>query len=133
MATSHIAHDCVVGDNAIIVNGCAIGGHVEIGDYAIIGGLSAVHQFSRIGKHVITAGGSLVRKDIPPYVKVGGEPPVYAGINSVGLRRRGISNENIEREVLSTPERDEILQFIQSSQRGIIRGGGAKKEEDNQD
>ena len=140
MATSHIAHDCVVGDNAII------------------GGLSAVHQFSRIGKHVITAGGSLVRKDIPPYVKVGGEPPVYAGINSVGLRRRGISNEKIleiqsiyrvifqmgmnvsqalayiEREVLSTPERDEIVQFIQSSQRGIIRGGSMKKEEeDNQD
>ena len=158
MATSHIAHDCVVGDNAIIVNGCAIGGHVEIGDYAIIGGLSAVHQFSRIGKHVITAGGSLVRKDIPPYVKVGGEPPVYAGINSVGLRRRGISNEKIleiqsiyrvifqmgmnvsqalayvEKEVLSTPERDEIVQFIQSSQRGIIRGGSMKKEEeDNQD
>lgn len=152
MATVHIAHDCVLGDNVIIVNGCALGGHVEVGDFAIIGGLSAVHQFSRIGKHVITAGGSLVRKDIPPYVKVGGEPPVYAGVNSVGLRRRGVANEKIieiqdiyrvifqmkmnvsqalayvEKEMASTPERDEILQFIQASQRGIIRGYGTTKE-----
>lgn len=154
MATAHIAHDCIIGDNVIIVNGCAIGGHVEIGDYTIIGGISAIHQFSKIGKHVMAAGGSLIRKDIPPYVKVGGEPPVYAGINSVGLRRRGISNAKIielqtiyraifqmkmnvsqaliyvEKEMLPTPERDEILQFIQASQRGIIRGGGNKKEEE---
>lgn len=152
MATVHIAHDCILGDNVIIVNGCALGGHVEIGDFAIIGGLSAVHQFSRIGKHVITAGGSLVRKDIPPYVKVGGEPPAYAGVNSVGLRRRGLSNEKIveiqdiyrmifqmkmnvsqavsyvEGEMPSTPERDEILQFIKNSPRGIIRGYATTKE-----
>lgn len=152
MATAHIAHDCVIGDNVIIVNGCGVAGHVEIGDYAIIGGLSAIHQFSRIGKHVMISGGSLIRKDIPPYVKVAREPITYAGINSVGLRRRGVSNEKIieiqsiyraifqmkmnvsqavsyvEKEMAPTPERDEILQFIQNSQRGIIKGYGTSKE-----
>ena len=95
MATAHIAHDCVIGNHVIIVNGCGVAGHVEIGDYAIIGGLSAIHQFSRIGKHVMVSGGSLIRKDIPPYIKVAREPMTYAGINSVGLRRRGMSNEKI--------------------------------------
>lgn len=152
MATAHIAHDCVLGDNVIIVNGCAIAGHVEIGDFAVLGGISAVHQFCKIGKHAMISGGSLIRKDIPPYVKVGREPITYAGINSVGLRRRGFSNEKIfeiqkiyryifqsnlnttqavsfvEKEMLSTAERDEILQFIQNSQRGLIRGYGAGKE-----
>ena len=93
MATAHIAHDCVLGDNVIIVNGCGVAGHVEIGDFAIIGGITAIHQFSRIGKHAMISGGSLIRKDIPPYVKVAREPLSYAGINSVGLRRRGFSNE----------------------------------------
>ncbi len=88
MATSHIAHDCVLGDHVIIVNGCGIAGHVEIGDFTVMGGLSAVHQFGKIGKHVMVSGGTLVRKDIPPYVKVAREPMSYAGINSVGLRRR---------------------------------------------
>lgn len=152
MATSHIAHDCVIGNNVIIVNGCGIAGHVEIGDYAIIGGLSAIHQFSKIGKHVMISGGSLIRKDIPPYIKVAREPITYAGINSVGLRRRGISNEKIieiqsiyraifqmkmnvtqalsyiEKEMVPTSERDEILQFIQNSQRGIVKGYGTGKE-----
>ena len=93
MATSHIAHDCTIGDHVVIVNGCGIAGHVEIGDFAVIGGLSAVHQFSRIGKHVMVSGGTLVRKDIPPYIKVAREPISYAGINSIGLRRRGFTNE----------------------------------------
>lgn len=152
MATAHIAHDCVIGDHVIIVNGCGVAGHVEIGDYAIIGGLSAIHQFSRIGKHVMVSGGSLIRKDIPPYIKVAREPMTYAGINSVGLRRRGMSNEKIieiqniyrvifqmkmnvsqalayaEKELASTPERDEILLFIQNSQRGIIRGYNVGRE-----
>ena len=70
LATAHIAHDCVLGDNVIIVNGCGVAGHVEIGDFAIIGGITAIHQFSRIGKHAMISGGSLIRKDIPPYVKV---------------------------------------------------------------
>ena len=152
MATAHIAHDCVIGDHVIIVNGCGVAGHVEIGDYAIIGGLSVIHQFSRIGKHVMVSGGSLIRKDIPPYIKVAREPMTYAGINSVGLRRRGMSNEKIieiqniyrvifqmkmnvsqalayaEKELASTPERDEILLFIQNSQRGIIKGYNVGRE-----
>lgn len=151
MATAHIAHDCVVGNNVIIVNGCGIAGHVEIGDYAIIGGLSAVHQFSKIGQHVMVSGGTLVRKDIPPYVKVAREPISYAGINSVGLRRRGFSSEKIfeiqkiyraifqmkmnvtqalmyvEKEMLPTAERDEILEFIKNSPRGIVKGYGTDK------
>lgn len=146
MATSHIAHDCIVGNNVIIANGCAVAGHVEIGDFAVIGGLSAVQQFGKIGKHTMVSGGSLIKKDIPPYVKVGREPTVYAGINSVGLRRRGFSNdkifeiqklyravyqmklnvsqaiEYIEREMMPTIERDEIITFIQNSPRGIVRG-----------
>ena len=152
MATAHIAHDCIIGDHVIIVNGCGVAGHVEIGDYAIIGGLSAIHQFSRIGKHVMVSGGSLIRKDIPTYIKVAREPMHYAGINSVGLRRRGMSNEKIieiqniyrvifqmkmnvsqalayaEKELASTPERDEILLFIQNSQRGIIKGYNVGRE-----
>ena len=145
MATSHIAHDCVVGDNAIIVNGCAIGGHVEIGDYAIIGGLSAVHQFSRIGKHVITAGGSLVRKDIPPYVIADGQPARVIGLNSVGLSRAGISEEvrrslkqafriiyrsgfslsraieEMEMQLDSSVEIENLLRFLRNADRGIMR------------
>ncbi|QOR73546.1 acyl-[acyl-carrier-protein]--UDP-N-acetylglucosamine O-acyltransferase [Cruoricaptor ignavus] len=152
MATSHIAHDCVLGDNVIIVNGCGIAGHVEIGDFTILGGLSAVHQFGKIGKHVMVSGGTLVRKDIPPYVKVAREPMSYAGINSVGLRRRGFTNEKIfeiqkiyryifqmkmnvtqamsfiEKEMLPTAERDEILEFIKNSPRGIVKGYGSAKE-----
>ena len=152
MATSHIAHDCIVGNNVIIVNGCGIAGHVEIGDYAVIGGLSAIHQFSKVGKHVMVSGGTLVRKDIPPYIKVAREPISYAGINSVGLRRRGFSNDKIfeiqkiyrtifqmkmnttqaieliEKEMLPTVERDEIITFIQNSPRGIVKGYGSSKD-----
>ena len=152
MATSHIAHDCMLGDNVIIANGCGIAGHVEIGDYVIMGGLSAIQQFGKIGKHAMISGGSLIRKDIPPYVKVGREPISYAGINSVGLRRRGYGNDKIfeiqkiyravfqmklnvsqavsyiEKEMLPTVERDEILTFIQNSPRGIVKGYGSNKE-----
>lgn len=152
MATSHIAHDCILGDHVIIVNGCGIAGHVEIGDYTIMGGLSAVHQFVKIGQHVMISGGTLVRKDIPPYIKVAREPMSYAGINSVGLRRRGFSNDKIfeiqkiyraifqmkmnvsqaisyvEKEMLPTAERDEILQFIQNSPRGIVKGYGTGRD-----
>jgi len=152
MATSHIAHDCIVGDNVIIANGCGIAGHVEIGDFVVMGGLSAVQQFGKIGKHVMVSGGSLIRKDIPPYVKVAREPIAYAGINSVGLRRRGFTNDKIfeiqkiyraifqmkmnttqaiefiEKEMLPTVERDEIITFIQNSPRGIVKGYGSGKE-----
>jgi len=93
MATAHIAHDCVIGDNSIIVNGVALAGHVTVGQYAVIGGLAAVHQFISIGDHAMVSGGSLVRKDVPPFSKAAKEPLSYVGINSVGLRRRGFSTE----------------------------------------
>jgi UDP-N-acetylglucosamine acyltransferase len=140
MATAHI------GDNAIIVNGVALAGHVTVGNYAIIGGLAAIHQFIHIGDHAMISGGSLVRKDVPPYTKAAKEPLSYVGINSVGLRRRGFTSEKIreiqdiyrilyqknyntsqamaiiEGEMEATPERDEILDFIRNSSRGIMKG-----------
>ncbi len=146
MAYVHIAHDCVVGNNIILVNNCGLAGEVEIDDWAILGGYSAVHQFCHVGKHVMLSGGSLVRKDVPPYIKAGREPLSYAGINSIGLRRRGFSNESIteiqdiyriiyqkgynntqalevvEAEMPASRERDEILLFIKDSKRGIIKG-----------
>ncbi len=146
MATSHIAHDCVLGDNVIIVNGVAVAGHVTVGDYAIIGGLAAVHQFIHIGRHAMVSGGALVRKDIPPYTKAAKEPIQFVGINSIGLRRRGYKTEKIreiqnifriiyqknynttqaiekvEAEMEATRERDAIIQFIKNSKRGIMKG-----------
>ena len=146
MAYVHIAHDCIVKDNAIIVNNVQIAGEVEIDEWAIIGGSSAIHQFVRIGKHSIISGGSLVRKDVPPYIKAGKEPLRYEGINSIGLRRRNFLPEKIkeiqdlyrliynsgknvsqaldyiEENFKPTEERNEILNFIRESKRGIIRG-----------
>jgi UDP-N-acetylglucosamine acyltransferase len=146
MAYCHVAHDCVVGDNCIFSNNSTLAGHVTIGDNVILAGLVAVHQFVSIGQHAFVTGGSLVRKDVPPYVKAAREPLSYVGINSVGLRRRGFGSEKIreiqniyrilyqknynnsqavqiiEAEMEATPERDEILQFIRDSQRGIMKG-----------
>jgi UDP-N-acetylglucosamine acyltransferase len=146
MSYSHIAHDCFVGDNCIFSNNSTLAGHITVGDYVILSGFVAVHQFCRIGSHSFVAGGSLVRKDVPPYVKAAREPLSYVGINSVGLRRRGfdikkvheIQNiyrilfqkkynntqamEIIQGELNATPERDEIIQFIENSQRGIMKG-----------
>ncbi len=146
MANAHVAHDCIVGDRAILVNNVALAGHVEIGEWAILGGLSAVHQFVRIGKHVMISGGSLVRKDVPPYVKAAKEPLRYVGVNSTGLKRRGFTvkqiqeiqniyyyvfqkiknNSNaieyIETNISFSMERDEIIEFIKNSPRGIIKG-----------
>ena len=150
MAYAHIAHDCIIGDNSIIVNNVALGGHVSVGEYAIIGGLTAVHQFVKIGKHSIVSGGSLVRKDVPPYVKAGREPLSFVGINSIGLRRRSFSNSDIEEiqeiyrvlyqknnnntQAINKIEidfkvskiRDEIIDFIKNSVRGIMRGYNQK-------
>lgn len=95
MAYVHVAHDCIVGNHCILANGATLAGHITIDDFAIIGGLSAIHQFVHIGSHVMISGGSLVRKDVPPYVKAAHEPLSYVGINSVGLRRRGFSTETI--------------------------------------
>ena len=150
MAYAHIAHDCVIGDNCVIVNSVALGGHVTIGDYAIIGGLSAIHQFVSVGKHAMVSGGSLVRKDVPPYTKAAREPLSFVGINSIGLRRRGFSDDKIkeiqaifrilfqnnnnntqallkiETEINASPERDEIISFVQNSGRGIMKGYNQK-------
>ena len=146
MAYAHVAHDCNVGNNVILVSYVGLAGETDVEDHVIVGGASVVHQFSRIGEHAMVAGGSLVAKDVPPYVLAGRNPLSYAGINIVGLRRRGFTREQIERisdiykviyenglnrsaaceEVLRTfpqsEERDKILHFIQSSKRGIIRG-----------
>jgi UDP-N-acetylglucosamine acyltransferase len=146
MAYSHVAHDCLLKDHVIIGNATQLAGEVEIGDYAIVSGGTLVHQFTHISKHVMIQGGSRVSKDIPPYILVGREPIVYCGINIVGLRRRGFTNEQIfliqdiyrtlytrglnntealkciEVECPSSEERDLILDFVHSSQRGIVRG-----------
>ncbi len=146
MAYVHIAHDCIVGNNVIISNATQVAGEVKIDDFAIIGGASAVHQFVHIGSHVMVQGGSLVSKDIPPYIKAGRAKLSYAGINSIGLRRRSFTNEQItevqniyrvifqsglnnsdaieklEAELPASKERDEIILFIKNSQRGIIKG-----------
>jgi UDP-N-acetylglucosamine acyltransferase len=146
MATAHIAHDCIINNNVIIVNGVTLAGHVKIGEYAIIGGLSGIHQFIHIGKHAMVSGGSLVRKDVPPFVKAAKEPLSYVGINSIGLRRRGFNSSKIneiqniyrilfqknnnttqasriiEAEMDVSSERAEVLTFILNSQRGIMKG-----------
>jgi UDP-N-acetylglucosamine acyltransferase len=90
MAYVHVAHDCVVGNHVILGNSTQLAGHIIVDDWAIISGTSAVHQFVKIGAHTIISGGSLVRKDVPPYTKAAREPLSYCGINSIGLRRRGI-------------------------------------------
>ena len=146
MAYSHIAHDCFVGNHCVFSNNSTLAGHITTGDHVILAGLVAVHQFCTIGDYSFVAGGSLVRKDVPPYVKAAREPLSYVGINSVGLRRRGFASEKIteiqniyrilyqkkynntqaadiiEAEMVASPERDEILQFVKNSKRGIMKG-----------
>lgn len=146
MAYVHIAHDCVIGNNVILANSTQLAGEVVIDDYAILSGMIAVHQFVHIGSHTMISGGSMVRKDVPPFSKAGREPVSYVGVNSIGLRRRGFSNEKIneiqavfrflylknlnnvqaleriEAEMPATKERDEIILFIRNSSRGIMRG-----------
>ncbi|WP_289159460.1 acyl-ACP--UDP-N-acetylglucosamine O-acyltransferase [uncultured Muribaculum sp.] len=146
MAYCHVAHDCVVGDNVIMSNATQLAGEVVVDNFAIIGGGTLVHQFCHIGPHVMIQGGSLINKDIPPYVKAARTPIAYAGVNSIGLRRRNFSNEQIreiqeiyrylylsgynisdsveriEAELPATKERDEIILFVRNSKRGIIKG-----------
>lgn len=146
MATVHVAHDCVVGNHVILVNGVGLAGHIEIDDYAIVGGMVPVHQFTKIGSHALVAGATLVRKDVPPYVKAAREPISYAGVNTLGLRRRGFDKDQIESiqntyrilfqeglsntkavekiksEIPESEERETILNFIESSDRGIMKG-----------
>ncbi len=95
MAYSHVAHDVTIGDNSIIANSVQIGGHVEIEDWVIVGGGTPIHQFTKIGRHAMIGGGFRVTVDIPPYILAASEPLRYSGLNSIGLRRRGFSNEQI--------------------------------------
>ncbi|HKT72010.1 MAG TPA: acyl-ACP--UDP-N-acetylglucosamine O-acyltransferase [Steroidobacteraceae bacterium] len=95
MAFSHVAHDCVVGDKTVFANCASLAGHVEIGDWVILGGLTAIHQFAKIGSHAFLGGGSILSRDVPPYVMVAGNPAVPHGVNSEGLKRRGFDEEQI--------------------------------------
>ncbi len=146
MAYAHVAHDCIIGNHVILSNAANLAGHIVIEDWAIVGGLAAVHQFVHIGCHSLVGGGALVRKDVPPYVKAAREPLSYIGVNSIGLRRRGFTQAQIneiqdiyrfiyikgknvsqavsiiEADFRVSPERDEILSFIARSSRGIMKG-----------
>lgn len=146
MAYTHVAHDALIGDNCIIANSANIAGHVTIEDNVVIEGVVAIQQFVRIGQHAFLAGGSLVRKNVPPFVKAAREPLSFAGVNTIGLRRRGYSAEVVNQiedlyrtiyvhsnnltqalkaadaELPNTPEKELVLKFIHQSDKGIIRG-----------
>ena len=146
MAYVHIAHDVQVGDHVILANSCNVAGHVVIEDHVIIEGMVGIQQFVRIGKHAFIAGGSLVRKNVPPFIKAAREPLSYIGINGIGLRRRGfdidriqsiediyrtlyVLNNNMtqavkaaELELPTSGDKDTVLSFIRQSDKGIIRG-----------
>ncbi len=146
MAYVHIAHDCVVGSNCVFANNTTLAGHIIVGDWTVLGGKTAILQFVHIGSHVITMGGSLVNKDIPPFVKAARYPISYAGINSLGLHRRGYSQESINNiqdiyrilyqqgltvshavELIkekfgNTDEGKIVLSFIGSSTTGLMKG-----------
>lgn len=146
MAYSHVAHDSILGNSIIVGNATQLAGEVEVDDFAILSGGTLVHQFSRIGRHVMIQGGTRLGKDIPPYIIAGREPVCYSGVNLVGLRRHGFSNEKIneiqeiyrmiyqsgynfsdavkkiEETFTPTEERDNIINFVKESPRGIVRG-----------
>lgn len=145
MAYVHVAHNCWIGDNVILANSVNLAGHVTIYDYAIVGGIVPVHQFVSIGAHSIIGGGSRIPKDIPPFIKVAGNPPKVGGLNSVGLKRRGFTTEQrallkrafcilyrddlnvtqavekIKGELPQTPEIEMLVDFIRKSKRGITK------------
>lgn len=145
MAYAHVAHDCLIGDNVIMANSVNLAGHVEIGDYAILGGVLPVHQFVKIGAHSMIGGGFRCQQDVVPYALIGGYPLKVAGINKIGLQRRGFSQEAInsiskaykilffsklntsqamakaKAELEMTDEVKLILDFVKSSDRGIIK------------
>ena len=146
MAYSHLAHDVQVGNNVILANNATIAGHVIIEDFSILEGLVAVQQFIKIGRHAFITGGSLVRKNVPPYIKAAREPLAFAGVNSIGLKRNGFSTEDvrmiediyrilfvkggnmsnavklIHSDIPEGSLKKEILDFIETSEKGIIRG-----------
>lgn len=145
MAYSHVAHDCIVHDHIVLANGATLAGHVEVESAAILGGLAAVHQFCRIGCHAMISGGAMVTQDIPPYTVAQGDRAKTVGLNLIGLKRRGFSEEavrgikkayrvifrsglrleealqNIDEEIEMSPELEHFVSFIKDSQRGIAR------------
>lgn len=146
MAYVHVAHDCEIGNNVILVNSVGLAGEIVIGDFSYIGGMVGVHQFVNIGVHTMIQGGSLIGKDIPPFVTAGRSPVQYTGLNVIGLRRRGFDNnridqiheiyriiynqslntsqalEEIEKKMPLSDDRTEIVNFIRNSKRGIVKG-----------
>jgi UDP-N-acetylglucosamine acyltransferase len=146
MAYTHIAHDALLGDHVIVANSGNIAGHVTIEDWVIIEGMVGIQQFVTIGQHAFVAGGSLVRKNIPPFIKAAREPLSFIGVNSIGLRRRGFSHDRVLRiediyrtlyvqngnltqalkiadaELPASDDKDTVLSFIASSDKGVIRG-----------
>ena len=145
MANCHIAHDCFVGDHTVLANYASLAGHVHIGDYATLGGFVGAHQFVKVGAHVMVAAAVILFQDVPPYVTIGGIPPAPHGINSEGLKRRGFSAEDIaalkkayrtlyksglsiadaqaelEKQAVEAPHVREIVDFLATSTRGILR------------
>ena len=152
MSYVHVAHDSVIGNNVVLASYTGLAGETVIQDWAILGGQTGMHQFTRVGVHAMLSGGSLVGKDVPPYAIAGHLPLSYGGVNRIGLRRRGFTNEKIneihdiyrtiyfgglnitdactkiEAEMLQTEERDIILEFIRTSKRGIIKGAANLEE-----
>ncbi len=146
MTYVHIAHDCQIGNNVILASYTGLSGHVQIDDYAILEGKVAAQQFAHIGAHAFIGGASLIRKDVPPFIKAAREPLTFAGVNSVGLRRRGYSDEQVREiediyrilyvqnnnitkgleavrdQMQDSPLRQMILDFVETSDKGIIRG-----------
>lgn len=144
MAYSHVAHDTIVGDNCIIANGVQVAGHVLIEDWVIIGGMTPVHQFCKVGRHSMIGGGYRIVQDVPPFIMSAGEPLRYGGINVIGLRRRGFSNQQIEtvknvyrliynsglnltqakEKILESLANEEmakiVMEFLSKSTRGIV-------------
>jgi UDP-N-acetylglucosamine acyltransferase len=145
MAYSHVAHDCSIGNNVILANSVNLAGHITIDDFVGVGGVTPIHQFVHIGKHAFIGGGLRVPKDIPPYILAMGEPIRYGGLNSVGLKRRGFSDEllaklkkayrfiyqsnlllddalkKIEDEIEPVEEITYLVSFFRDSERGVIR------------
>jgi UDP-N-acetylglucosamine acyltransferase len=146
MAYVHVAHDCIIGNNVIIANSTQLAGHITIGDWVVIEGMVGTQQFVHIGDHAFVAGGSMVRKNVPPFVKAAREPLSYVGVNSIGLRRRGYTDEQVKNiedtfrviyvqnnnmskaitivneELPASDEKTKIVDFIENSAKGIMRG-----------
>ena len=145
MAYVHVAHDDVIGSHCVVANRCSFAGEVEVGDWVVIGGHCAIHQWTKIGDHVMLQGGCMLSKDVPPFITVRSDTSSYAGLNRIGLQRRGFTDEQLdnltktcrilfqsdmnymnacneaEAQVPQSAERDALIDFIRSSQRGVIK------------